>query len=554
MRRRKITQFVMGHSRLMTSGFADNQPVFRDGVCVIHNGIITNADELWDSENLARGLEVDSEIIAAIAGLDLQSASADVASTCSKILDLCRGTISAAIGFPTIGKLCLVSNNGSFFTGEKESTFFFASEKFTLEELDCKNIEQIFGVQVVDIPKREAEPEIFESRLSNRNLLHSLGDSVREEALLEWRDADVRRCAKCVLPSTMPFIEFDDVGVCNYCRTYTPRNQPRSKDDFLELLQEYRRREGPECILPFSGGRDSSFALHVMTQDLGIRPITYTYDWGMVTDLARRNISRMCAALGVENVVVAANVSRKRRDIARNLKAWLKSPDLGMLSILTAGDKHFFRHVEDVKRRTGIDLNVWAVNPLEVTHFKAGFLGIPPDFSEKRVYSHGVGKQIRYHVKRTGAMLRSPGYFNTSLVDTLSGEFYRSFREKSDYFHFFDFHQWDELEIDNTLVEYDWEKAPDSSSTWRIGDGTAAFYNYVYHTVAGFTEHDTFRSNQIREGELDRETALALIKDENRPRYPNIKWYLDTLGFDFEGVIRTVNAIPRLTMSVGLKD
>ena len=31
-------------------------------------------------------------------------------------------------------------------------------------------------------------------------------------------------------------------------------------------------------------------------------------------------------------------------------------------------------------------------------------------------------------------------------------------------------------------------------------DGTAGFYNYVYHTVAGFTEHDTFRSNQIREG------------------------------------------------------
>jgi len=93
---------------------------------------------------------------------------------------------------------------------------------------------------------------------------------------------------------------------------------------------------------------------------------------------------------------------------------------------------------------------------------------------------------------------------------------------------------------------YDWEKAPDTSSTWRIGDGTAAFYNYVYYLVAGFSEHDTFRSNQIREGQLTRTEALALIEDEHRPRYANIKWYLDAVGLDFEDTIRRVNAIPRL--------
>ena len=44
-----------------------------------------------------------------------------------------------------------------------------------------------------------------------------------------------------------------------------------------------------------------------------------------------------------------------------------------------------------------------------------------------------------------------------------------------------------------------------------IGDGTAAFYNYVYQTIAGFTEHDTFRSNQIREGMITREQAMQLV-------------------------------------------
>ena len=176
-------------------------------------------------------------------------------------------------------------------------------------------------------------------------------------------------------------------------------------------------------------------------------------------------------------------------------------------------------------------LNLWGINPLEVTHFKAGFLGVPPYFEENRVYTHGVMKQLRYQKLRFSQMLKSPKYFNASMWDTISGEFYRSFHKKSDYFHVYDYWRWDEEEIDKTLLgDYDWEKAPDTNTTWRIGDGTAAFYNYIYYTVAGFTEHDTFRSNQIREGQLTREKALELVLDENRTRYPNIKWYLDEIG------------------------
>jgi hypothetical protein len=277
-----------------------------------------------------------------------------------------------------------------------------------------------------------------------------------------------------------------------------------------------------------------------------MKPVTYTYDWGMVTDLGRRNISRMCAELGIENLIVADDIGKKRQYIKMNLGAWLKAPHLGMISILTAGDKHFFRHIETIKKQTGVGLNLWGVNPLEVTHFKAGFLGVPPDFEEKHVYSHGAMKQLRYHYLRLKAMMKSPGYFNSSLWDTLSGEFYRSFTVKTDYFHIFDYWRWEEKQIDSTLATYGWERAPDTSTTWRIGDGTAAFYNYVYYAVAGFTEHDTFRSNQIREGDITRGEALDMVIDENRPRYPNVKWYLDAVGIDFAEAIKVVNAIPKL--------
>jgi glucosamine--fructose-6-phosphate aminotransferase (isomerizing) len=538
---------VMGHSRLITNGLADNQPVYRDGVCVIHNGIVVNHDALWPELTRERYQEIDTEIIAAIAAEHLVQGG-NVDSIATRVLTLCQGVVACALALPKLGKLCLFSNNGSLFHGMKDDAHYFASERYPLTQLQCDAVVQVREEGLVlDIPEMQGEPTIHEHAQRTTNLIPSLGMHKAEESMLEYKRYTLRRCTRCILPETMPYIRFDDAGVCNYCHTYKPRNRPRPVEEIFNLIEPYRRAHGDDCIVPFSGGRDSCYGLHLIAKELKMKPITYTYDWGMVTDLGRRNISRMCAEMGIENIIVADDIALKRRNIAKNLQAWLKSPHLGMVSILTAGDKHFFRHVETVKQQTGISLNLWGVNPLEVTHFKAGFLGVPPDFEEEKVYSSGAMKQLRYQWLRLKAMAQSPSYFNSSLWDTLSGEYYRSFNKKTDYYHIFDYWRWDEKTIDDTLInQYDWETAPDTNTTWRIGDGTAAIYNYIYYTVAGFTEHDTFRSNQIREGDMTRAEALVLVEDENRPRYPNIKWYLDAIGMEFDKVIPAINAIPKL--------
>lgn len=540
-----LSSLVMGHSRLITNGLDDNQPVVRDDLVVLHNGIVVNHEAIWEQLSKKRALQIDSEVIAAIAAEHLESGGA-LADLPARVLSLCRGVVACALALPKLGKLCLFSNNGSLYIGKKGEETVFASESFPLTEIGCDDIEQVMDAVFLDIPQSLLPLKVTDRVARETNLIPALSLSSSEENLLEFRHHNLRRCTKCLLPETMPYINFDDKGVCNYCRHYKPRNVPRPKEELFDLVEPYRRKHGNDCIVPFSGGRDSCYGLHLVIKELKMKPVTYTYDWGMVTDLGRRNISRMCAELGVENIIVADDITKKRKYIEMNLRAWLKSPHLGMISILTAGDKHFFRHVETIKKQTGVSLNLWGVNPLEVTHFKSGFLGVPPDFEEKRVYSHGAMKQLRYQYLRLQAMMQSPGYFNRSLWDTLSGEYYRSFMEKSDYYHIFDYWRWDEKQIDDTLAEYDWEKAPDTNTTWRIGDGTAAFYNYIYYTVAGFTEHDTFRSNQIREGDLTREEALEMVMDENRPRYPNIKWYLDAVGVDFAEAIKVVNAIPKL--------
>jgi hypothetical protein len=189
---------------------------------------------------------------------------------------------------------------------------------------------------------------------------------------------------------------------------------------------------------------------------------------------------------------------------------------------------------------------LWGINSLEKTHFKTGFLGLPPIFKSESYFVTDFRNQLRYQYLRLKEYIKNPSYFNSSLWDTFTGEYYRTVKKKKDYYHVFDFMNWDEDEINKTLLEYGFEMAIDTKSSWRIGDGTAAFYNYIYYTVAGFTEHDTFRSNQIREGLISRKNALDLVADENKPRYENIRWYLETLNLDFSEVISIINKIPKL--------
>ena len=544
---RKFTgkaRMVAAHSRLATNG-QDIQPVVRDRMMVVHNGIITNTKALWQSLYTDPLFDVDTEVIIPLikegidSGLSLMDAG-------YYAMTVCEGVMNAVVVMPDHASVMLISNNGSLYTGYRHGTMFFASENHHLREIGCLKVKKLIGVRVIKMqPSRVRIKTHTITTPVRRNLLPEYVTNTTQEAMLQYERPEIRRCTCCILPETMPFIEFDDDGVCNYCRNYKTKNEPKPMRELLEVLKPYRKRVGADCIVPFSGGRDSSFALHMIVEKLGMRPVTYTYDWGMVTDLGRRNISRMCAALSVENIIIADDIHMKRRNIRMNLEAWLRRPHLGMLVLLMAGDKHFYRHVETVKQRTGIDLNIWGVNPMEMTHFKAGFMGVPPAWDLKYIYSQSWMRQLIYQRNRAWQMMRNPAYLNSSLADTITGEYWRSWHKKSDYFHFYDYYKWDEQEIEETLDAYQWERATDTRTTWRIGDGTAAFYNYVWYTVAGFSEHDTFRSNQVREGQLTRDAAMRLAERDNAPRYQTIRWYLDAVGVDFERAINIINNIPK---------
>ena len=329
------SNIVLGHSRLITNGLSDNQPVVRDNIFVLHNGIIVNEGQIWESLSIERKYKIDSEIINAIAIEHLRQ-NKPIEELSHVILEKCKGVVSCALVIQNLGKLILFSNNGSLYIGNKDNSIHFASEKYPLDQLGCDQIKQINNsFQIIDIPvPKNLDYDLKDIIVRNENLIPEFIFDKTQASLLEYKKHKIKRCTKCILPETMPFIRFDELGVCNYCHSYKPRNNPKPKDELFKLVEPYRKKEGLECIVPFSGGRDSCYGLLLVAKELGLRAVTYTYDWGMVTDLGRRNISRMCGELGVENIIVAADISKKRKNIRMNLEAWLKSPHLGMMAIL----------------------------------------------------------------------------------------------------------------------------------------------------------------------------------------------------------------------------
>ena len=217
---------AIGHSRLITNGLTDNQPVIRDDVLLIHNGIIVNEDEIWKSINIKRKFEIDSEVIIGIILNDL-NLNKTLDEISNSILAKCKGAVSAVAMLPKLGKAILLSNNGSLYLGKYQNELLFSSEEYILKELNCNNIERIVSdYRVIDIPRSLSEIEIVNHNKKRLNLIPELSFNKEKESFLEYSElSNIKRCTKCILPETMPYITFDEIGECNYCKSYKIKNR-----------------------------------------------------------------------------------------------------------------------------------------------------------------------------------------------------------------------------------------------------------------------------------------------------------------------------------------
>jgi len=551
---------VIGHSRLVTHGAEvlgeNNQPVVAGDVIGVHNGIVTNVDTILERHPTIQPKgELDSEVLFRLVA---EHGATGLAGAVAQTLTETEGTVSLAC-LQAGRELALATNVGSLHYAHdaQRSCLVFTSERYSLQQFLAAgswlgrgparqlaagtgfHLDLATGVaEVFDQASPPAAPARPESE-PGRPLVTEHTTAAQHHRLT--------RCTTCILPNTYPFITFDDAGRCNYCQAHEPPRLAGAEALESELARHRRTDGRPDCIVAFSGGRDSSYGLHLLVRELGMHPVAFSYDWGMVTGIARRNQARMCGKLGVEHILRAADIRSKRRYMRKNILAWLERPHLGMVPLFMAGDKYFYQVARQLRRELDIPLVVFcAGNPLERTDFKGGFAGVRESAHGQRLFAFSLQNKVQIGLFYGLQYLRNPAYFNESFVDSI-GSFFETFVARDDFLYLYHYLPWDEETIQRTLCdEYDWEVAPHTDNTWRIGDGYTTFINHIYYTLAGFSEFDVFRSQQVRAGMLTRDQALSLAARDNLADLTVLQEFAAQVGLNLEEVLVRIEAAPRL--------
>ena len=120
----------------------------------------------------------------------------------------------------------------------------------------------------------------------------------------------VRRCTQCILPETTPGIRFDDTGTCNFCSSYNSlfsdwEGVSRQKEEeFRRILFAARDLRRPyDCLIPLSGGKDSTYALYVASKIYGLNCLSVTFDNGFLSEQAKVNIRNATQITGTDHLV-----------------------------------------------------------------------------------------------------------------------------------------------------------------------------------------------------------------------------------------------------------
>ncbi len=111
-------------------------------------------------------------------------------------------------------------------------------------------------------------------------------------------------CAKCNLPETYETIEFDIKGVCNICRSAEARddntNWGERKKLLDALIEKHRGKAAYDLVIPYSGGKDSTFQLLYLMREYKIKPLVVRFNHGFMRDTIAENNLRTFKKLGVD--------------------------------------------------------------------------------------------------------------------------------------------------------------------------------------------------------------------------------------------------------------
>lgn len=160
-------------------------------------------------------------------------------------------------------------------------------------------------------------------------------------------------CQRCIYDETVPNTTFDDEGICNYCRQIEDLeaqfpNDERGEQEMQRHVDEMKKAgkgKKYDALIGVSGGCDSSYLMHLMTEKYGLRLLAVHFDNTWNSTIATENIHAVTEKLGIDLFTHVVDAKEFDDLILAHLKAGVKEienpTDIGLATTMNMAAEQY---------------------------------------------------------------------------------------------------------------------------------------------------------------------------------------------------------------------
>jgi hypothetical protein len=318
---------------------------------------------------------------------------------------------------------------------------------------------------------------------------------------------ETKRCSKCILPETFPGIFFNDEGVCNFCTNH--KNALVIGEAQLKKVLHAERGRIYDCLVPISGGKDSSYVLYYATEILNLNTIAVNYDSGFQSDIARKNIVSICNRLKVPLVVKRADL----RTQVKMLREVLRISEIvgTFFHICMNCEVNIRTSALNTAKENHIPFILYgdsAVEAIGIQPFlgRKAFLNQIPRTSLLRLLLHTTKYSWHSVRQRIGIKVPIRNRFQPMGGSVTFPE------QRPKVVHFFDYIEWDTIDKISFLRQKLGWKSPSNQETNRFDCSLHCFGNHHWLQKCGISVDGFTYSTMIRCNRMKREEAILREK------------------------------------------
>ena len=110
-------------------------------------------------------------------------------------------------------------------------------------------------------------------------------------------------CSLCVTPETAETNTFDELNKCSVCKQIKEKNEinwSKREKELDILISQYKGKYEYDCLVPFSGGKDSVFTLWYLVVKKKLKPLVVRFDHNFLRKTTIENTEKVINQLGVD--------------------------------------------------------------------------------------------------------------------------------------------------------------------------------------------------------------------------------------------------------------